>query len=192
MDPEWNFREPFPALPSPGPHGDTSDPGHAGGGRAGRARRVRIRTGARAAFPPGPRGAPGEGVRVLGEQHASRVRGRFLLPLVSCKKFLSYIYFFQFFLIAQNTKTGRLDSVCHLKLCLLPELLFPLGGKSPDTALPPLLPAHGLFRLFAVSSFEFARIQSTPSPTPPPCVENPGRRLGKRPRILCPPPVPFS
>lgn len=56
---------------------------------------------------------------------------------MSCKKFLSYIYFVGFiFKIAQNTKIERLNSVLSFKLGLLSELPFQLGGKSPEAALP--------------------------------------------------------
>ena len=54
-----------------------------------------------------PRGAPGV-------QHCSAVEGgsQLLVPnvlLVSCKRFLSYIYFVDFS-IAQNTKSERLET----------------------------------------------------------------------------------
>ncbi|CAI9179305.1 unnamed protein product [Rangifer tarandus platyrhynchus] len=81
--------------------------------------------------PWGP-GAPGV-------QHCSAVEGgsQLLVPnvlLVSCKRFLSYIYFVGFS-IAQNTKSERLDATSPLKLCLLSERLFPPSGKNPDVAL---------------------------------------------------------
>lgn len=83
---------------------------------------------------------------------------------VSCKRFLSYIYFVGFS-IAQNTKSERLDVVSPLKLCLLSERLFPPSGKSPDVALatvplPSLLPMDS--PPLAVFSFEFLCVWSTP------------------------------
>ena len=74
-----------------------------------------------------------------GVQHCSAVEGgsQLLVPnvlLVSCKRFLSYIYFVGFS-IAQNTKSERLDATSPLKLCRLSECLFPPSGKSPDVAL---------------------------------------------------------
>lgn len=83
---------------------------------------------------------------------------------VSCKRFLSYIYFVGFS-IAQNTKSERLDVVSPLKLCLLSERLFPPSGKSPDVALatvplPSLLPTDS--PPLAVFSFEFLCVWSTP------------------------------
>lgn len=56
MDPKWNFSEPFPAQPQ-SPQGSLG-PGRAGAGD-GEPSRVRVRTGARTAFLPGPCRAPG-------------------------------------------------------------------------------------------------------------------------------------
>lgn len=96
-----------------------------------------------------------------------RVGSQLLVPnvlSVSCKRFLSYIYFVGFS-IAQNTKSERLDVVSPLKLCLLSERLFPPSGKSPDVALatvplPSLLPMDS--PPLAVFSFEFLCVWSTP------------------------------
>lgn len=77
-----------------------------------------------------------------------RVGSQLLVPnvlSVSCKRFLSYIYFVGFS-IAQNTKSEA--GCCSLQLCLLSERLFPPSGKSPDVALAtvplPLPTPHGL------------------------------------------------
>lgn len=100
---------------------------------------------------------------------------------MSCKKFLSYIYFVGFFLIAQNTKTERLDSVSPLKLCLPSELPSLLGGKGLDAALvmPPPPPMDSFLReLYLALSFSASIDQ-------PLCVHNPGPFLG-RSRVFTP------
>lgn len=93
---------------------------------------------------------------------------------VSCKRFLSYIYFVGFS-IAQNTKSERLDVVSPLKLCLLSQTSLPPSGKSPDVALAtvplPSTTPHGLSVLYLALSFSASG--------QPRCVYNSGPCLGR-------------
>lgn len=156
-DGSWNgiqaVWKPPPSQPRPG--GDPLGPGPAGVRREGRGLHT----------SGWLRGALG--LLRFSTAQQWRVGSQLLVPnvlSVSCKRFLSYIYFVGFS-IAQNTKSERLDVVSPLKLCLLSERLFPPSGKSPDVALatvplPSLLPMDS--PPLAVFSFEFLCVWSTP------------------------------